>query len=74
MKDLVQEMPQTLQREHLPLQKMKFINCFLFLGPIFACLDPDPRTQLNPDPIRIRIRNIGFKELYVLSGWLETSF
>ncbi len=24
---------------------------------IFALLDPDPMTRLNPDPIRIRIRN-----------------
>ncbi len=24
---------------------------------IFALLDPDPLTRLNPDPIRIRIRN-----------------
>jgi hypothetical protein len=23
---------------------------------IFALLDPDPLTRLNPDPIRIRIR------------------
>jgi hypothetical protein len=29
------------------------------VGTILTCLDPDPPslTQLNPDPIRIRIRN-----------------
>jgi hypothetical protein len=38
------------------LQKFKFINFFYFCGSVFAFLDPDPRTQWNPDPIRIRIR------------------
>jgi hypothetical protein len=42
-----------------PLQKkvqtsyslnMKFRSFFLFLGQILACLDPDPLTELNPDP------------------------
>jgi hypothetical protein len=28
----------------------------LLLQVIFALLDPDPLTRLNPDPIRIRIR------------------
>ncbi len=38
---------------------MKFINLYLFLLVIFALLDPDPDpgTQLNPDPIHIRIHN-----------------
>jgi hypothetical protein len=49
--------------EHPALQKMKFMNHFLFLWAIFALLDPgpdtdtgpdtDPATPLNPDPIRI---------------------
>jgi hypothetical protein len=29
---------------------MKFINFFLFLWVIFALLDPDPGTPLNPAP------------------------
>jgi hypothetical protein len=36
------------------------MNCnkkFLLLWVIFAHLDPDPRTRLNPDSNRIRIRN-----------------
>jgi hypothetical protein len=39
---------------------MKFLNffsTFVNLWVIFALLDPDPLTRLNPDPIRIRIRN-----------------
>jgi hypothetical protein len=41
------------------LQKMKFINFFYFSGSFFAHMDPDPdpRTPLNHDPIRIRIYN-----------------
>jgi len=35
---------------------MKFLNFFLLFWVIFALLDPDPLTRLNPDPIRIRIR------------------
>jgi hypothetical protein len=38
----LQEKPSTLKREHPALQKMKFINFFLFLWVIFALLDPDP--------------------------------
>jgi hypothetical protein len=44
------------------IQYLKFINLFSFFwGVIFALLDPntDPGTQLNPDPIRIRIHNTG---------------
>jgi hypothetical protein len=34
------------QREHLALQKMKFLHrFFLFLWIIFALLDPDPADQ-----------------------------
>ena len=36
---------------------MNFQKIFLLLWVIFALLDPDPLTRLNPDPIRIRIRN-----------------
>ncbi len=39
-----------LKREHPTLQKIKFINFCLFLWVIFAILDPDPGTLLNPDP------------------------
>jgi hypothetical protein len=45
---------------------MKFLNFFLLLW-VIALLDPDadpdldPLTRLNPDPIRIRIRNSDFK-------------
>jgi hypothetical protein len=47
---------------------MKFVNFFLFLWVFFVLLnpDPDPGTPLNPDPIRIWIRNTGSKGL-----WLE---
>jgi hypothetical protein len=31
---------------------MKFLNFLLFLWVIFALLDPDPGTPLNPDPQR----------------------
>jgi hypothetical protein len=36
---------------------MKFLNFSLYLSTILTCLypDPDPLTQLNPDPIQIRI-------------------
>jgi hypothetical protein len=34
-----------------------FRNFFFFLWANFAFLDMDPQTQLNPDPIRIWIRN-----------------
>ncbi len=33
---------------------MKFFHFVLFLEKILACLDPDPLTHLNPDPVRIR--------------------
>jgi hypothetical protein len=37
--------PSDLKREHPALQKMKFINCFLFLWAVFALLDPDPDCE-----------------------------
>jgi hypothetical protein len=40
----LQEKPSALKREHLALQKLKFIN-FLCFWVIFALLDPDPDPQ-----------------------------
>ncbi len=50
--------PSALKRGHPTLNLKKKI---LLLWVIFALLDPDPLTRLNPDPIRIRIliRNPG---------------
>jgi hypothetical protein len=45
-----QEEPSALKREHPAIQNMKFLQFFLFLWVIFALLDPDPATQINPDP------------------------
>ncbi len=64
----LQEKPSALIREYPPLQKMKFINCFLYLWVIFALLDPDPiaypdmdpGNPLNSDPIRIRVHSTAF--------------
>jgi hypothetical protein len=41
----------------------KNLNCYIFpfLLVIFALLDPDPGTPLNPGPIRSRIHNTGSK-------------
>jgi hypothetical protein len=36
---------------------MKFLHFFLFLTVIFALLDSDPLTWMNPDPVRIQIPN-----------------
>jgi hypothetical protein len=36
---------------------MKFLIFLLFLWVIFALLDPDPGTPMNPDLIWIRIHN-----------------
>jgi hypothetical protein len=57
----LQEKPSALKREHLAVQKMNFINLFIFLWVIFALLDPDP--------IRIwhRVHNNGT----ICSAWLE---
>jgi hypothetical protein len=38
--------PSALKREHPALQKLKFINCFLFVFSI-----------VNPYPVQMRIRN-----------------
>ncbi len=62
----LQEKTTALKKEHLALQKMKFINFFLCLRVIFAPLDPDPDCESesaygsrdpiesgsNPDPDR----------------------
>ena len=46
----LQKKTSALKREHPALQNMKFYNFFLLLWVIFALLDPDPLTWLNPDP------------------------
>jgi hypothetical protein len=54
----LQKKPSALKREHISLQKIKFITFFLCLWVISALLDPDcesdPNTDLgtplNPDP------------------------
>ncbi len=46
-----------LSKEAIQHLNMNFYKFFLLLWVIFALLDPDPLTRLNPDPIRIRIRN-----------------
>jgi hypothetical protein len=56
-----QKMLLALKIGHPTLQNMNFLNFFLFLWVIFALLDPDPLTRLNPDPIEIRIRNPAIK-------------
>ncbi len=48
--------PSALKRGHPTLQNMKFLKKILLFWVIFALLDPDPLTRLNPDLIRIRIR------------------
>jgi hypothetical protein len=53
---------------------IKFLHFFLFLVTILACLDPDPLTHLNTDPIRIRIRNtvlLGGLPLVCFSLWSQ---
>jgi hypothetical protein len=47
--------PSALKRGHPTLQNMEFFNFFLLLW--VRIPNPDPLTLLNPDPIRIRIRN-----------------
>ncbi len=44
------------QRRPSNTSKHELKKIFLLLWVIFALLDPDILTQLNPDPIRIRIR------------------
>jgi hypothetical protein len=48
--------PSALKREHPALLNMKFLNFLKFLWVIFALLEPNPLTCLNPDQIQIRIR------------------
>jgi hypothetical protein len=35
-------------------KRKKFLPFFHFWGTILTCLDPDPLTQVNMDPIHIR--------------------
>jgi hypothetical protein len=53
-------LPSALNKEHPALQNMNFINSFIFFWAIFALLNLDPGTPLNPDPIRIRIHDTDF--------------
>ncbi len=57
----LQKNPSALKREHAA---WNFFIFSTFVGH-FALLDPDPDTDpltwLNPDPIRIRIRNTGLE-------------
>jgi hypothetical protein len=45
MQSKLLEKPLALKNEHQALQKMKFINCFIFFWAIFALLDPDPDCE-----------------------------
>jgi hypothetical protein len=45
----LQKKPSALKRGHPTLQNMNSYNFFLLLWVIFALLDPDPLTRLNPD-------------------------
>ncbi len=74
----LQNKPSALKREHPALKNMKFLNFFCFSGSLLpSCIrfripttDPDSLTWLNPDPIWIRIRNIGIsyvQQQYILS-------
>jgi hypothetical protein len=52
MEKKIQVKLSTLKREHPALQKLKFINCFLFLGVIFVLLDPKSGSGYRSgDPI-----------------------
>ncbi len=69
----LQKKPSALKREHPALQNMKFPKLFVyFCGPFLPSWtripnpDTDQRTWLNPDPIRMRIRNTGCP---AGSGW-----
>jgi hypothetical protein len=44
----------SLQQEHLALQNKRFFFTFYFLWVIFAFLDPDPQTQINPYPSKLK--------------------
>jgi hypothetical protein len=39
------EKPSALKREHPAIQKINFVNFFLWLGIIFGLLDPDPDCE-----------------------------
>ncbi len=75
--------PSALKRENSALQNMKFLNFFYFCGSFFPSwirigipnTDPDPLTWLNPDPIRIRIRNPTYNPSIITSelSYLWTS-
>jgi hypothetical protein len=44
----LQEKLSAFKKEYAALQNMKFLTCVLFLWVIFALLDSDPLTLLNP--------------------------
>jgi hypothetical protein len=44
----LQEKPSAHKREHPVLKNMKILDFFQFLWVIFALLDPDPVTQIDP--------------------------
>jgi hypothetical protein len=77
----LQKKPSALKRGHPTLQNMNFQKIFLLLWVIFALLDPDQLTRLNPDPIRIRIQSgsgsatlmVGGKSGSLLKGKLPTA-
>ncbi len=50
------------------LSNMRFLHFFM-LGGGGGWLNPDPLTQLNPDPIWIRIRNTDSKSIVLSSYW-----
>ncbi len=52
---MLQKDPPALQREHLLLQNMKFL--IFYMGDFCLPGSASMETQLNPDPLRIRIRN-----------------
>ncbi len=52
----------SLQLNRKLFNKHEISSFFLFWGTTFACLDPDPLTHSNPDPIQngnIGVRHIG---------------
>jgi hypothetical protein len=53
---MLQEKPSALKREHPALQKLKFINFFLFLWVIFTPLDPDPDHPVGSRSITLTER------------------
>ncbi len=60
----LQEKPSALKREHPALQKMKFINCFIFFWVFFSLLDQGPHL--------IRIRpGCGIRSRTLVSVMLE---